>query len=151
MNPPMPSQFSFVRDDVGQTFLPVHGFRCDLLSVCQVLTLLSALLSLSHLICTPYHKIGSIALFPFYQPGGRDSQRLNNSPKVPQLEAGKAGILTEFVCLRTQSLSTGPPTPPHPCLHLPFTSPSVSNTEVATRTQTSEEPHSVTASPCPIS
>lgn len=133
MNPPMPSQFSFVRDDVGQTFLPVHGFSCDLLSVCQVLTLLSSLLPLSHLIFTPSHKIGSIALFPFYQPGGRDSQRLNNSPKVPQLEAGKAGILTGSVCLRTQSkYRASYPTLPHPSLRLHFTSPSVSNTEVAT-------------------
>lgn len=129
MNPPMPSQFSCVRDDVGQTFLPVHGFSCDLLSVCQVLTLLSSLLSLSHLIFTPSHQIGSIALF--YQPGGRDSQRLNNSSKVPQVEAGKAGIVTGSVCLRP-NLSTGPPTRPHSCLHLSFTSPSVSDTEVAT-------------------
>lgn len=56
MKSPTPSRFAFVRDDVGQTFLPIHG-----------LAVLSSLLSLSCLILTPSHEIASMSLFPFCQ------------------------------------------------------------------------------------
>ena len=103
-NLPMTSQLGVVWDDVRQTLLRVHGFCCDQLSVWHMPDpVLNSLCVFSHLIFTPSHNIGNMALFPFYRQGNRDSERLNNLPKVPQLVAGKAGTLTRSVHLRTHS------------------------------------------------
>lgn len=112
MKSPVPSQSGFVRGDVGQTFLPVHGFSCA--------KLFTFTFSFNSHTVPRDSEYGIVPILPTRKQKLRE---INKPPQVPQLEAGKAGFPTRTVCLRTHPKYGTSTTPfPHD-LHLPFTSP----------------------------
>lgn len=103
-------------------FLPVHGFSWECLPGAD--TVLSSLLSLSHLILTLSHEVGSIALFPLHQQGNRDSERFITFPRSHSQKPAKLGF-PSGLSASAPLLNTVPPTsfprpPPAFSLYLPW-------------------------------